>query len=420
MPSKPNKVLRFASTFIGDYMKQQEATETPENYDFWTAVWAIGNVVGRRVYVARPHAPVYLNWYMILVAESGTTRKSSSVRAVTNLIREHISYPVEMIEGKTSPEKLEIQLALQTINSNSANAILSISELVTILGRERYALGMPGLLTDLYDSPSFRGSPGTISHGSLELRNVFVSLLSASTPAWLAGAINPSVVEGGFTSRCLFITASGPKRRVAWPDEVSSELSGAVHQQLTRIAIEAEQHKGGITLSKEALTTFSKWYQQRKLSSEPYLASFESREDAHVLRLAACLCINDHSWQIQKEHIQFAIRMVEDAKRNGNAIFSLQQTKHDRLAAGIDRLCTQLVLADRNGISGTNLSVRLARFFNRAELQTALSIMHELALVQKFKLRSDGAGRPTTIWRATKALVADGAQTIIKERMSEL
>ena len=59
-----------------DYMSY---VETAESYDFWCAVWAIGDACGRRVYVDRPNIPVYLNWYIILAAESGSTRKSTAI-----------------------------------------------------------------------------------------------------------------------------------------------------------------------------------------------------------------------------------------------------------------------------------------------------------------------------------------------------
>ena len=61
-------------SFIAQYMDLQYDAETPFTYDFWGAMWCIGAVCGRPVYVDRPQTPVHLNWYITFVAESGVTR----------------------------------------------------------------------------------------------------------------------------------------------------------------------------------------------------------------------------------------------------------------------------------------------------------------------------------------------------------
>ena len=75
-----------SDSFIGQYMDYMSGVETPEAYDFWCAVWAIGVCCGRSVYVDRPRLPVHLNWYIVLTAESGTTRKSTAVRFIEKIV----------------------------------------------------------------------------------------------------------------------------------------------------------------------------------------------------------------------------------------------------------------------------------------------------------------------------------------------
>lgn len=414
MRSKLLKQLKASDTFIGAYMRHQDATETAELYDFWCALWIIGNIIGRNTYVARPRAPVFLNWYIFLVAESGVTRKSSAVREALSWLRPYVPNGVDVIEAKTTPEKLEQTLALQTLHHGTARAIVSVSEAVTLFGKERYNMGMPGLLTDLYDCAAKRQSLGTLAYGALTMQEVFVSLLTASTPSWLASAINPTVIEGGFTSRCIFAVSEKSKRRVAWPSEKVE--SSQVADQLAKLHGRRNLIRE-ITLTDEALAAFTKWYNTRRLHDDLYRTSFESREDAHVLRVAACLTLNEGYHTVPQSHIQIAIEVIEDAKERGYGLFALTQSSDNRLVAGVEALRTTLIAAGNAGINGTDLSIRMARHFKRLELQTALRIMHELALVQRFQLRSDGAGRPKTIWRATKAIVAEDALNSVKERL---
>ena len=408
--------LRQSETFIGAYLRSNEDTETPELYDFWCAVWAIGNIIGRRTYVNRPRAPVYLNWYIVLVADSGITRKSTAVRSATELVRMHKPDYADIIEGKTTPEKLEITLGLQTLSQRQAHGIISISELVTFMGRERYSMGMPGLLTDLYDCAILRTAAGTITGGAIEMRNVYVSLLTASTPSWLQTSINPNVIAGGFTSRCIFVVSDKPKRRVAWPtvrEGVTNEIDNHIERMLERA-----QAFPTIELSVTALQDFTKWYNRRALHEDVYRASFESREDAHVLKLAACLCINEGSFRIESHHIKAATEVIDYAKLSGYELFAKQRQETDRLERGIDHLRAVLVSSGVAGISMADLSLRMARYLSGSELRTTLKAMHELALVQRFELKSAGAGRPKTVWRAAPAITAQDAPDIIKQRMN--
>ena len=106
------KKLIPSDSFIGRYLDYLSNIETPEAYDFWCAMWALGVRVGKGMYVNRPHSPVFCNWYIILAAESGTTRKSTAVNAISDLIK--TAELDEIVTGKTSPEALEIMLHEKT------------------------------------------------------------------------------------------------------------------------------------------------------------------------------------------------------------------------------------------------------------------------------------------------------------------
>ena len=90
--------------------------ETAESYDFWCAVWAIGTGVGRDVYVDRPNSPIYHNWYIILAAEAGTTRKSTAISSISNVVKEFDT----LLTGRTSPESLELLLHERSTESGNA------------------------------------------------------------------------------------------------------------------------------------------------------------------------------------------------------------------------------------------------------------------------------------------------------------
>lgn len=394
-------------TFIGQYMSYCEHSETPKAYDFWTALWLLSVAIGRDILVDRPGAPIYLNIYCILVAESGVTRKSTSVRRAVNFARKFCDEKNLLIESKITPEKLEFDLTLQTLEYERARACIAIDELVKFLGRERYVEAMPTLLTDLYDCPDLRVGGGTLLRGRSTLRNVYINFLSASTPSWLLRAVNPDVIEGGFTSRVIFVVAEQPKRRAPWPERPEADTAIAIGIYLSRIHETAAQVQT-ISISDGAKKKFSAWYKSRDIKRDPFRASFQSREDSHVLRVAALLAVNDDTWEIQNQHIVNAIRIITEAREDGAAIFE-GTGANSKIVLGVDALRDKLLAAGINGVKQSELTKALQRYMDAEHVRTALDIMHDLDMVQRFDGIKLGKGRPITMWRAKNSLLSPKA-----------
>lgn len=401
-----NKLVREDS-FIGQYLSLSENSETPYAYDFWTALWCLSVAIGRMVVVDRPTAPVYLNLYCVLVAESGVTRKSTAVRRATKTIRELCDEENLLIESKITQEKLEYDLTIQAIEHGHSRAVIAIDELVKFLGKERYVETMPTLLTDLYDCPEIRTGGGTLARGKSLLKSVCVNFLSASTPSWLLRAVNPDVIEGGFTSRVIFVVEEQPKHKTAWPKETERSAGEMVRYRLETIREKAKSYSK-IGLSEGAMKKFISWYKNRELKRDPYRASFQSREDAHVLRVAALLSISDDTWEIQNHHLVSAIRLIQETREDGAAIFEGTGAQ-SKIVLGVDALRDKLLAAGINGIRQSDLTKYVQRYMDAEHAKTALEIMHELEMVQRFENIQVGRGRPTTIWRAKQGLVASNA-----------
>jgi hypothetical protein len=400
------KKLIPPDTFLADYLNYMNPLETPYAYDFWTACWLLSVALGRSVVVNRGGAPVYLNLFTILVADSGVTRKSTAVRHATKFAR-GINPELQLIETKITPELFEERLHRSSLEFGRAQAAISISELVTFLGQEKYVKAMPTLLTDLYDCPELRSGGGSITSGARDLKNVFVSFLSASTPSWLVRAVNPDVIEGGFTSRVMFIVAEEPKRRQSWPEAQDDNLSKSILRQLEQIHVLA-QKRSTIEISEGGRKTFARWYNSRTLHRDPFRASFQSREDAHILRLAAFLSINDGTWHIQHNHIITAIKIITEVREDGASIFEGTGT-NSRLVAGIDKIRDKLLAAGLSGLPQRELTKAVAQYMDASHMKAVLDIMHDLGMVQQFQGVQLGRGRPMTIWRGAPPLASSKA-----------
>lgn len=394
-------------TFLSKYMQYMDVQETPREYDFACGLWCLSVVLGRAVVVDRPRAPVHLNLYMILVSESGILRKSSSIRVATGIVRTFLSQQQSkmlLIESKITMGALLNELSRSSQAGNGAQVLLVASELAAMLGRGTNIAGIPALLTDLYDCPDERVGGGSLSTGSFNLKDVYCSFLAGSTPSWLATAVRPEIVAGGFTSRCYFIHGRERKRLVAWP-----EHAGEREEQLRKELIDelrslqdASQVAGRIGINPIAKATFTEWYESRRTHRDVYRESFESREDSHCLRLAGLMAVNERTWEISDDHIRRAIKLVAEYKRYGAELFT--GAKSDRKDIRLlSKLRSELLAAGASGIARGDLYRRLGLSGGGGvEMRSIISTLHELDLIKIYDVST--SGRPKQLLVATEYL----------------
>lgn len=397
--------------FIGEYMATMEGQETARAYDFWCAAWLLSIAIGRGCIVDRPRAPVHLNLYAILTADSGVTRKSSAIRYAALIAKDFaakVKPQMVLVDGPMSMEAFTETMALATEHYGASHVGLVVSELATSLGRGASVAGLPVLLTDLYDCPDSRVG-ATLSRGSWELKNVYLSFLSASTPSWLIRAVSPDVIEGGFTSRTLFIHSERRKRPIPWPTKGGNENDDRKYfvDYLLRVRERADV-RGAIGLDDGAREAFSQWYVKRKSRSDAYRASFASREDAHVLRLAAILSVSRDKWLVEEVDIRKAVRIIEGVREDGAGLFStIPDDPNQSVLNSIDKVRRLLLDAGVNGIKQKDMTTKCG-----GSVLPILEVMHELRMVDKFEVRL--VGRPSTWWRATRYVMEKSVTEIME------
>jgi len=396
-----------ADSFIARYLRFMSTQETAHAYDLWGALWCLACACGRATYVARPRAPVYLNMYLILVGDSGIPRKTTSVNMALGLIRDLYAGDdtLGIIDAKLTSEHLDHIIHERSKLHGSGQVAIGVPELAVFMGSEAYLVNMPATLTDLYDCPASRQG-GTISRGLSEQRDVWVSLISGSTPIWLLKTVNPKVVEGGFSSRCMFVVSNEPKQSIPWPMEEDNanardDLVDTLHYTRRRAA-ECDP----IRIIDSALGLFSEWYATRDHSTDPFKQSFEAREDSHVLRIAALLGINDDSWEIQHKHVALAIKLIDAIKMSSGAMFEYGISR-SKYAAAFDVIRSLLISKGMDPIPRHILQRKCRYWIHSSELSVLMECMHEFKVVQRFQSMPD-RGRPTEYFRGTEKLLDRG------------
>jgi hypothetical protein len=215
----------------------------------------------------------------------------------------------------------------------------------------------------------------------------------------------------------MFIVSNSPKRKIPWPDADDGEHERVVlHEDLLRIYNDSLE-RGVITLTPGAFNTFKGWYNKRKRSQDVFKQSFEAREDAHVLRVAALLCVNDDSWRIDVHHLQRATQLVAELKETSSTIFESAELR-TKFASALDTIRSTLISAGMDPVPRGRLYMRCRSFVDNVEFLSLLEVLHEVGAVQRFEVRHDGAGRPIDFIRGTQLLLARGLGEQVMERFS--
>lgn len=300
------------------------------------------------------------------------------------------------------------ELSRANKETGSSQVLLVASELAAMLGRGTNIAGIPALLTDLYDCPDERVGGGSLSTGSFNLRDVYCSFLAGSTPTWLATAVRPEIVAGGFTSRCYFIHGRERKRLIAWPEHATDDeqkLRRELIDDLSAIKQESTSFQR-IGINNHAKHTFSKWYEQRRTHRDVYRESFESREDSHVLRISGLIAANERTWEISDDHIRRGIQLVAEYKRYGTELFTGTRAEKRDIRL-LTRLRKELLASGNSGIGRGELYRRLNLSGGAGvEMRSMLSAMHELDLIKVYEVKGV-TGRPKQLLVATEYLKND-------------
>jgi len=402
-------------SYIELFMSLLKDQETPSEYDFWAAVWTVGAVVGRSCYIDRPRAPIFFNWYIVVCAESGMTRKSTVINFAHDIIQGCLpSYAVEL-QTKTTPEKLWALMSNQSGQHGKSHVVINISEMVTFFGKEGYSMGMPIMLTDLYDCPDKREGGGSLNYGTLPLINPFITFIAGSTPSWLSRAINPDVIEGGFTSRTIFISSESRKKLIFWPDKLERPNIQATKEYLNAIRDHAARIKT-VGVDEEAKAFLTKWYSSRQFNHESYLRSFESREDSHILRLAGTLALSQLKSNIGISEVELALHAISRAKKSGRTIFK-QATFDLKLTNGLDKIRETLLKRGLNGVKNNELQMASRWFLTAMEYNSIMEILTDIGAVRMYQVPSKSSkGRPTKYFMATTKILRPQTWKEIQER----
>jgi hypothetical protein len=318
---KPRK--RNFRNFLEAYRDYTRNQESSEKIHHWVGVSIIAAALQRKVWLSRGYYTLFPNLYTLVIGPSGIVRKSTSTGIGVNLLRELMGFRIvsEKITQASLLQQLEMSSEKFTIGPREyrqSAPFIYASEL-SVFMEANYG-STSDLFTTFYDCiPNDSTKAWTYKTRTADAIKIYgpcLNLLGASTPEWLISKCIPrEEMEGGFTSRIIFVVEGGkPVKNIPFP-ELDPEME-ALRPKLIEDLEQIYTLKGEFVIDAEAKKFYADWYidYRRSLATrlDPRMAGYYGRKSETILKLAMVASVaEDDSLIVRQAHIVRAMAWLQ-------------------------------------------------------------------------------------------------------------
>jgi hypothetical protein len=268
--------------FLDEYIKYHKGvTDASEKYAQVLSIVALGHSLGRSSHILLTPSKVFTNFYVLVIGDSTVSRKSTSIIDVLKpIMREE-----DVLPNHYSPESLYDNYAL------NPHRILVEGEFSKIFKKAARKGGYMSHIVedfeDLYGCPDTFKSDTRGKHEVIA-RNIFISIVGASTPEAVEQNITFEMLEGGMYPRFLIVWEKNPNPQPRrdmpeWLETKKFELETFLKKvRCSRFIFNF--------LPKNALFT----WQQNQMRRERDNSSIIGRYEAYVIKISAVYALNEY------------------------------------------------------------------------------------------------------------------------------
>lgn len=370
----PDLPARKCHDWIEVYLEYTANQESEERYHFWSAMSAISTALGRRVFMERAYYTLFCNQYIVLVAASAICRKTTAVRMAKDMVS-HTQ--IDILKEKLTTQYLIKHLAIAG-SKGEAEAMIYAPELNVFLGANAVSSGLIADLTTLYDCPDMF-EYRTKTAGVDIVMNPCVNILGATTHDWMSMNLPGDAVEGGFTSRVIFIVSEAPRHRAAWPEYTDKErkLKENLCDDMHIIA----QLKGQFVVSDSARSCFETWYNNAKEPEDARLKSYFGRKGDHILKGAMAIsAAQSNALVLDAHHVESAIKHLDEAEAKMPQAF--RGVAFSKISQSADRVLSDIRKYKHKRIQHSVLLRRVYNYMDARELREVITTLEEANIIK--------------------------------------
>lgn len=378
-------ITRHLPSWIASYLKYTAEQEAPEVFHTWAAIGTVAGALQNRVYIERGYMRVYPNMYTIAVAESATSRKSTSIDLAALHFLDKIPF-ANVITGIFTGAGIWDMMDKEykkgdLILSPQGCVFLHASELTHSIHDDSERRRILEMLTDLYGGK--KAHDITRKGGRKEITQTCINLMAATTPKGITEVITNSLVGMGLIGRVIWIYEEGVRHHRSILDFEDKPGDKKLAADLIHDLVVISQLKGVIEFTPEAASYYSDWYNKFSLENHArtqYEKEYFARKGTHVLKLSIILSVDESSsLLISKKHVERAFALLERVEKNAWKTFKLVGTDTNVLAVDIITY-----LAGKPAFAATTSQIITTfkhRIKRKSDLDAATDILSEEGLV---------------------------------------
>lgn len=399
--------------FIKDFVYATRGNEAPTLFCIWAAIFIVSSALQRRAYLDFKLTRLFPNLFLLFIAPPGT-KKSTTVLYGSELLgrvkstfretHDQILYDIPVFSGRATPESIpemmspqKVSLPLEGSDFNEpvnigSRLVVVVDELAQFMGKQKYNIGLPTLLTTLYDCKT-RDSVATVKNKLRHMENIFFNFFGATTPTGFRDAIPAESHGEGLMSRFVICNIDSTAREYRVP--VTYAGAPESDELVRRLAWIAQYKSGEYTISSEADTEYAPWYARHKdMLKTGEVTEADSRRDTILLKTAMLLRAQTYEqprralkWEIDEKSFIAASELIRVASEHKN---SAQDLLIDSFwARSIKRIAR--LLKTNGTMSRTELLRSVSRSISAAQLDELLGT---LAQSEEIAIFYDGQRRP--------------------------
>ena len=322
---------------------------------------------------------LYPNIYVMLVGPSGI-KKGLPIRVAEKLVTE--LKVTKVISGRSSVQAIIEHLGMQTMNTDgslqkTASAFIVSGEFSQSILDDQQAFT---ILTDLYDSQWKDEYTNLLKAGKSILKEVYLTMLSASNQVHLHSVIGQRDIQGGFIARTLFV------------NEVTRNKKNALVRQQAKIDYESlTEHLKAINLlsgefhyTNPAADFYEDWYNIYEPDEDDNTGTNNRLPDT-VLKVAMLISLSrGFDMLINIEDLQQAIEVCMDCAQSTREIteHAPSQTTNESSKNAI-LIMETIVKTPEFRMARTDLIKKLWRKMNSYDISRAVESLAEAKALEE-------------------------------------
>ncbi len=350
------------------YQEYTSDMESPDVFHAWAGLSAIAAVTVRQIYIPFAYGNVYTNLFVGFVGRPAT-KKSTAIKLAYKLAKKVV--PQHMLPSAGSAAAIIASLAdMKDLPTQAGN--IQSDELGSLI--RSGDTDIVNTLTDLYDCAEDIYKR-TIGRGKETLAKPWLNMIFGTTPQWLGANMAPSMADGGFFSRIIFVHCDEIK--FTSPRPMENEDRSKLREDLVNDLIHIHSIKGEVTFSQEAGEYYDKWYRDetRITNGDPRTEGYLVRKATHVVKVAMLLMLAERdALVLEQRDIEVALTLLASIEKGISV--AVGSVGRNELLTHSQSILRHIQSGGKNGISYKELLRKHIHNVNpreMAEILTALT-----------------------------------------------